>query len=623
MCGIAGVQRIEGVVGSEVIVGMRDEMITRGPDDAGVWFSSDGTVALGHRRLSILDPSPAGHQPMEYLDRYMSCYNGEIYNFAELRLTLQSAGYSFRSTSDTEVLLAAYDRWGPGCLEHLSGIFGISIYDQQEETLFLARDRVGVKPLYVYKSEKLLAFASRLRALLKCPDVPRDICPKALRYYLELGYVPGDMSIIRGVVKLEPGQWMLIATREGALATRTGRVAPTPALGAIPESPAAWIDTIDEAISSSVSRQMVSDVPIGAFLSGGIDSSLVAAMMQKHCGFPVKTFTVGFSDSAHDESTHAAAVAQHLGTAHEEVHFSPTELLKYLDGYVSGFDEPLADSSGLPTMAVCEVAGSHVRVCLGGDGGDELFGGYRYYGYLARLERILALPAPARRAMAAVIRRVGRPRHRSRLLAAAIESGRADRAFILMRTISKDLPLEQLLIDPHPSSSADLVHAEFERWRELPASEQATRFDMRYYLVDDILQKVDVASMAFSLEARVPLLDPEVMQWAMVLPPELKRRGGVTKWALRQVLYRYVPRELVDRPKQGFEVPIKQWFRNELRDYVQDALSPSRIKSFGFLRPEGVRTLLDAHLSGQKDTHPMLWALVCLLEWDQTIRQAA
>jgi asparagine synthase (glutamine-hydrolysing) len=623
MCGIAGVQRLESPVDRDVVRAMRDAMVTRGPDDAGLWFSDDGSAALGHRRLAILDPSPAGHQPMVYLDRYVSCFNGEIYNFAELRDLLSGAGYTFRSTSDTEVLLAAYDRWGPGCVERLNGIFAFAIYDQTEHSLFLVRDQVGVKPLYVFRSDRMVVFASRLRALLCCPDVPREVCPQAVRYYLELGYVPGGRSILRHVVKLEPGQWLLTRARGGVLETVEGR-APAPAPpDARPGSTGEWIDTLDQAINQAVHRQMVSDVPIGALLSGGVDSSLVTAMMQRHSREPVQTFTVGFSDAATDESTHAAAVARHLGTQHREVRFAPSDLLRYVDTYVEHYDEPLADPSGLPTLAVCELAARSVRVCLGGDGGDELFGGYRYYGYLDRLAPAFHLPGALRRGLGGVLRRVGRPRHRSRLLAAALEAGVDTRAFSLMRSISKDRSLDALLDGPALLSAEALVEEEFGRWPTLSSAERASRFDQRYFLVDDILQKVDVASMAYSLEARVPLLDPEVRRWATLLPPALKRRRGVSKWALRQVLYRYVPRHLVDRPKQGFVVPTRAWFRQELRGYLEEALSPERVRAFGLLRPAGVRAVIDAHLSGRQDTQPLLWALVCLLQWDRAVRQAA
>lgn len=622
MCGIVGIQSVAGPIAPDAIVAMRDELASRGPDDAGVWQSADGMLALGHRRLSIIDTSAAGHQPMTYLDRYVGCYNGEIYNFAKLRDTLRRAGYAFKSLSDTEVLLAAYDKWGPACVDRLNGIFAFGIYDRTEDALFLARDQAGVKPLYVYRSDRTLAFASRLRGLLRCPGVPRAISAQAVRYYLELGYVPGRLSMLEGVAKLDAGEWLLTRRVCGRLVSRNGRAAELAPPDHVPVDTAQWIDALDAAINGAVARQMVSDVPIGAFLSGGTDSSLVTAIMQRHSREPVRTFTVGFSRTPEDESAHAGAVARHLGTNHEQVQFTPAALLDYLGRYVREFDEPLADPSGLPTLAICELASQHVRVCLGGDGGDEQFGGYRYYGYLDRLDGALRLPGLVRAGASWALRAVGRPRHRSRLLAAALETGRPDDAFALMRTISKDRPVESLLHDSGGTSAIALVREEFARWNGLPASEKASRFDTRFYLVDDILQKVDVASMAYSLEARVPLLDAEVRRLAALLPPSLKRRGGVTKWALRQVLYRYVPRALVDRPKQGFEVPLKSWFRHELKTYLCDSLSRERIAAFGLLKPDGVKAVLDDHLSGRQDTQPLLWALLCLLRWDADVRRA-
>ena len=621
MCGIAGVFQASEPVAVETLISMRDILSSRGPDDAGLWVSPDGLVGLGHRRLSIIDTSAAGHQPMEYGGRHMSCYNGEIYNYQSLRVKLEGAGYTFRTVSDTEVLLAGYDRWGVDCLAELDGMFAFAIYDTVDRSLFLARDQAGVKPLYYYASQRLVAFGSRLRALLRHRDVPREVCPTAVRLYLELGYVPTPRSILRDVKKLEPGGWLRFRKTAGQFTVESGSAPAVAGPEEVPSSDRSWLDAIDAAVTQAVAAQMVSDVPIGALLSGGVDSSLVAAVMQRQSARPVRTFTVGFERSSGDESRHAAAVASHLGTRHEQMMFAPSDLLNYVDVYTREFDEPLADSSGLPALAVSQMASRHVRVCLGGDGGDELFGGYRNYGYLDQMAPSFGWPRRLRRIVAAAVLAGGRSRHRSRLLAAAINAGRADRAFALMRTISKDRAVGALVVDGGEQSAMDLITTSFERNSGRRPSEQACRFDLGSYLVDDILQKVDVASMAYSLEARVPLLAPNVRALASVLPPALKRRGATTKWALRQVLYRYVPRQLVDRPKQGFEVPLREWFRGDLRPFLLDTLTPDALRRFGLLRPEGVRAVIDDHLSGRKDTHPILWALTSLLRWDNEIRR--
>jgi asparagine synthase (glutamine-hydrolysing) len=620
MCGIVGMFQATTPVDRERLLAMRDMLTSRGPDDAGEWVSADQRVGLGHRRLAIIDTSPAGHQPMAYAGRLMSCYNGEIYNYRDVRRVLEGSGYQFQTATDTEVLLAAYDHWGPDCLSELDGIFAFAIYDTADRSLFLARDQAGVKPLYYCASASLLVFGSRLRALLQHRDVPREVCPTAVRLYLELGYVPAPRTILSGVRKLEPGEWRRFRVSDDELRVESGQAPPPPAPASLPSDDRGWIDAIDGAVMRAVGAQMVSDVPIGAFLSGGVDSSLVAATMQRHSASPIRTFTVGFV-GAGDESRQAAAVAAHLGTDHEQMMFAASDLLDFLDVYAREFDEPLADSSGLPSLVVSEMASRHVRVCLGGDGGDELFGGYRNYGYLDRMAPLWSLPRPLRRLAGAAVRAGGRSGHRARLLAAAIESGNAVDTFALMRTLSKDRAVATLVVDEGEQSARDLIADVFDAHADRPPSDRACRFDLRSYLVDDILQKVDVSSMAYSLEARVPLLAPEVRALADHLPPDLKRRGSTTKWALREVLYRHVPRALVDRPKQGFEVPLREWFRGELRDFVQDALSPAAVARFGLLRQDGVAAVLDAHLSGRQDTHPLLWALTSLLRWDQDIRQ--
>jgi asparagine synthase (glutamine-hydrolysing) len=618
MCGIVGVwDRTGASVDEEVVREMRDRMLSRGPDDAGLW--RDGSVCLGQRRLSIIDLSPAGHQPMiDEVTGNAITFNGEIYNFRELRKELVARGISFHGSSDTEVLLKAYRHWGRECVTRFIGMFAFAIWDARARAFWLVRDRIGIKPLYYHVSDRTLLFASRLKALLAHPACPRSIDVTAQSLYLEAGYVPAPWSILEDVRKLEPGHSLWVDSN-GARDTcywNIDELAIDPALESA--SDAELTERLDRHLRDAVEARLVSDVPLGAFLSGGIDSSTVVAIMAD-IGRKPDTFTIGFDEERYSELADARKIADHLGTEHHERIMRSRDLLGLLDDISEHYDEPFADWSSLPTTMVSRFAREHVTVALSGDGGDELFAGYEQYRILEGIRPAFRLPRPARSLLAAGVGCL--PGHRFALLAQCIRRDSPARAFTFIRSMIKDFDRSRLIQDDSLPSLAELFDERRKRFAELDDISSACRVDTAYYLPDDILQKVDVASMSTSLEARVPILDHRVIEFSQSLPLRFKRRHGQGKWLLRQVLARYVPPELTERPKTGFGVPIREWFRGDLREMVLDELAPARIREVGFLDPAGVNDVVQLHLSGRRDTHPVIGTLLSLLRWHRQLAE--
>ncbi|MDE2348501.1 MAG: asparagine synthase (glutamine-hydrolyzing) [Gammaproteobacteria bacterium] len=618
MCGILGLLDPAGVrVSPETGAAALARLRRRGPDDEGVW--QEATIWLGHRRLAVVDPSPAGHQPMRSADgRYLIVFNGEIYNHRDLRREL-SPPAGWRGTSDTETLLEAYRTWGAECLSRLNGMFAFAIWDRTLETLFLARDRIGVKPLYYSTENARVAFASRPGALLTLRgggDFVVD--PEALRVYLELGFVPPPLSFHRGVRRLEPGHY-LIAGRGagGAPDVRIRRywdfrmIAPERAWLERPEGE--LVEELDGLIRDAVAIRLLSDVPLGAFLSGGVDSALVVAAMRAAGVDAPQTFTIGFEEAAYDESAAAAAIARHLGVSHVHERLAVDSLIDLLPAYLDEFDEPFADSSAFPTMAVARLARRHVTVALSGDGADELFGGYHYYPLMERLAPALKWREGTRRAAAALLRRA--PAHRLKLLAGALHRADAATLFAYLRGIGKDYPA---LISAELAAGTDGGDSWFEQSAagfamDLGAAETAMRLDTAFTLPGLFLQKVDLATMAFSLEARCPMTDYRLVEWAMRLPLAFKLRGGVTKYLLKKVLCKYLPPAMVSQPKRGFGVPIAAWLRGPLRGWAEGLIHDDRLIQRVHLDAVAVRALLRQHLRGERDAHPLLWSVLMLL----------
>jgi len=638
MCGIAGVLDFKRCSGEDELkqfaARMAGALHHRGPDAQGVWVEPEAGIALGHARLSIIDLSAAGSQPMASASgRYVLSYNGEVYNAGELRAELEKEGHRFRGHSDTEVIVEGFSAWGVlDTIERLIGMFALAVFDRKERVLTLVRDRLGIKPLYWGQIDGRIAFASELKALAPLPGFPPEIDRDALASYLCTGYVPAPASIYRGISKLEPGT-MLEVRADGVVRSYTywsaldvalrGQLLPMKADEA---EAAAQLEAL---LTDAVTRRMVADVPLGVFLSGGTDSSTVAALMQANSQTPVRSFSIGFHEEAYNEADAARAVARHLGTDHTELYVSAAEAQSVVPQLPQIYDEPFADASQIPTFLVSEMTRKHVTVALSGDGGDELFAGYnRYAQGLRAVQALRRLPGPFTGTVSQLILglspqnwdmilailpsriRPRQPGDKLHKLAAVLGAEPGDYYRILVSPWAEAWKLVRGAAKPNPAPFGAAVRGRFET--ELAWMQYA---DMATYLPDDILTKVDRASMAVSLEARVPLLDHRVVDFAWRLPTDLKIRGGQGKWLLRQVLYKYLPKKLVERPKMGFAVPIDAWLRGPLKDWASDLLEPTAMAQAGFLDPAPIRAKWTEHLSRRRNWQHFLWNVLMFEAW--------
>lgn len=665
MCGVAGLIHHSPEPAGELrqrVHRMTSAIEHRGPDDAGIWVAPEDGVALGHRRLSIVDLSPAGHQPMTSAhDRFVIVFNGEIYNNAELKADLEASGAApaWRGHSDTEILLACIENWGvEQALKRTVGMFAIALWDKRDRTLHLARDRFGEKPLYYGWVDGSFVFASELKAIRAFSGSKPDVCREALAQYLRFTYVPAPRSIYRGIYKLEPGCMLSV----GPAAPKTAPVGPLRAPGShgsarmrrwwslshqveagakdpITDERAA-IELLEERLTEAVRLQSIADVPLGAFLSGGVDSSIIVSLMQRHASRPVRTFTIGFEEREFDESSHARAVAKHLGTIHSEMYVSSADARAVIPSLPRMYDEPFADSSQIPMHLVCRAARAHVTVALSGDGGDEMFGGYNRYFWGPRVwSHVGWLPYGVRRSLGAAISTipvqtwdaanevVGRLVPRLRSLSRAGDKAHKLAARLTVVRQREDLYLTLVSEWQNPENVLAGTGV-----REPPsllsdplpmAGMEDERLQMMYrdamtYLPDDILCKVDRAAMSVSLETRVPFLDHRVAELAWRLPVSMKIRGGVGKWALRQILYKHVPKHLIERPKAGFGVPVGEWIRGPLREWAEDLLSARSIGAAGFLDPVVVQHAWRDHLVGRRDHTHRLWSVLMFQAWLQS-----
>lgn len=669
MCGLLGFfGGIAGDVDSDeaLLRRMADTLVHRGPDDGGCWCDSEQRIGLGHRRLAVVDLSPTGYQPMVSASgRYVIAFNGEIYNHLDLRggldksarphlsPTLSHEGrvdagdgrreISWRGRSDTETLLAGIEAWGlEATLKKSIGMFAIALWDRQTRTLTLARDRMGEKPLYYgwqgSGNERVFLFGSELKALKTHPAFCAEIDRNSLALLMRHSYIPAPYSIYRSIAKLRPGCLLTVSLNQ-----REPRVMPywsgkqvvedglaQPFAGSASDA----VDALEKLLKNAIRQQMMADVPLGAFLSGGIDSSTVVALMQAQSSRPVKTFTIGFNEEGYNEAVHAKAVAQYLGTEHTELYVSPQQAMKVIPRLPSLYDEPFADSSQIPTFLVSQMARQHVTVSLSGDAGDELFGGYNRYVMASRLwARLEHLPVSVRRMLASAITavspkawdalakpllvmlpkgtgavQVGDKLHKGAGVLASRTTAELYRGMVSHWSDPASLVLgaeepATVLTDP---TRQPLVNSEVERMMAL---------DMLSYLPDDILTKVDRAAMGVSLETRVPFLDHRVVEFAWRLPLTYKLHEGVGKWALRQVLYKHVPKELIERPKMGFGVPIDAWLRGPLREWAESLLDESRLKQEGFFHAEPIRQKWREHLSGERNWQYHLWDVLMFQAW--------
>lgn len=632
MCGIAGAAWTSNSVPFDpaVLQRMTNAIAHRGPDDQGRYQSPADAgpgAALGHRRLSIIDLG-GGHQPLSNEDGSIwIVFNGEIYNYQELQPALRKQGHVFRTSSDTETIVHLYEQYGPDCVRQLRGMFSFAIWDQNKRQLFLARDRLGKKPLVYRQEAHRLLFASELKALLQVPGVPRELDRTAVDSYLTYQYVPHPQTILNGYSKLPPAHWALF--RDGELKLERywqPAYSPPPKAGEFPSKDAARRQ-LRETLTTAVRLRMRSDVPIGAFLSGGIDSTIIAGLMQSLSTRPVKTFSIGFPVAAFDERSYAREAAQHLGTEHHEQVVEPSAL-QILPKLIWHYDEPFADSSAIPTMYLSEMTRREVTVSLSGDGGDELFGGYQRYqavqvaGWTDRLPSFVRglLGAEIWQKFPASVRQNSKRRRLKRLLSAIALERR--RRYLKWISIFDDERRASLYTPEFQASLGQFDPAEFlfAAYQECPERDfvtQTTCADVLTYLPCDILTKVDIASMAYSLEARAPFLDHQVVDLAARLPVEWKIQGRQGKQILIETFADLLPKRIQTRSKMGFGVPLDHWFRNDLRPLLADVLLSSQSLGRGFFEPQQVRQLVDEHTRGTWDHSYRLWSLLVLELWQQ------
>ncbi len=643
MCGIAGIWDRAARTGAnelaECASAMAQRLQHRGPDDSGLWTDARAGIAMGFRRLAIIDVSSAGHQPMiSHSGRYVIVFNGEIYNFRELRDALRRHGHMFRGTSDTEVLLAAVEEWGlESCLRKLNGMFAFALWDRHEETLRLARDRVGEKPLYYAEVGGRVLFGSELKALLAAPGFAPEVDRNSVALFLRHQYVPAPFTIYRDVETLPPGSSITFVGRAKLADSQVSRfwtmrdAAGDGARQPHVASDEELIDRLEAELRRAVALRMVADVPLGAFLSGGVDSSMVVALMQDCSSAAIRTFSIGFAEADFNEAQHGSEVARMLGTDHTELYVSSADALAVVPKLPELFDEPFADPSQIPTYLVSELARRDVTVSLSGDGGDELFSGYTRYRQLERIwGRVETIPRPLRKLAGRLLQIVpedalqltlsllmrpgssrARPQYRVRTLGELLRSGDPAAAYL---TMSSHWPQPCEIV----RQAVDLPTSFTDR-TSWPSLDELTHrmmyLDAVTYLPDNVLVKLDRASMGVSLEARAPLLDHQVVEFAWRLPLSVKVRNGEGKWILKRVLDRYLPRQLYERPKRGFNVPVGTWLRGPLNEWARGLLEPERLAREGYLESAPIQKKWAEHMSGRFDWGAQLWTVLMFQAW--------
>lgn len=641
MCGIAGILRSGEIDHDEAwvtLVAMASAISHRGPDDAGTWLDATAGVGLAHRRLSIIDLSPTGHQPMvSGSGRFVIAFNGEIYNYRDLRRDLLAAGVSFRGSSDTEVLLEAIERWGlVTALQRSYGMFALAAWDRDSRVLHLARDRIGEKPLYFGVFGDTFLFGSELKALRAHQRFVGAIDRDSVALLMRHNFIPAPHSIYQNVRKLEPGTLLSIRSAGGALdmerhaywslreSFRRESVVP------LDVSPGEIVGLVKQALTAAVARQMVADVPVGAFLSGGVDSSLVAALMQSLSPRPVRTFTIGFWEQEYDEAPYARAIARHLGTEHTELQVTAADALSVIAALPTIYDEPFADSSQIPTYLVSKLARQSVAVSLSGDAGDELFAGYGRYGsILKRWQHLQQWPRALRRitghslmpaapVLSGLLGKIPRFRGKAdlmdRLQRRANQCQAAGPMDLYRDAVSYWLDPTKLVLGA--SEPKTVLTAPPDWVLDAPALQGMMLTDLCQYLPDDILVKVDRAAMAVSLETRVPLLDPELVDLCLRIPPSIQRYDGAGKWISRQVLRQYIPSSLFERPKMGFAIPLAQWLRCDLREWAAELLCERRLRQQAVFDESKVTALWNSHQTGKADWSFQLWGVLMFQAWE-------
>ena len=642
MCRIAGFwdQRSgRGYDLGEVVDRMKDTLTYGGPDDQGSYVDREHGLALGHRRLSILDLSSSGHQPMrDPQSDVWTVYNGEIYNFREVRAELEGLSNKFTSASDTEVLLQAYRQWGMEMLGRFRGMFAFALWDRPRKKLILARDRAGVKPLYWSFRDGVLVFASELKAFHQFPGFRKDLDPEALWFFLQLGYIPGPRSIFRDVRRLEPGTWLELDQHGNIRTNRYWEAREHYGRRTAVADEQEAQERLEELLVESFRLRLVSDVPVGVFLSGGVDSSAVTALLQRHADRPLKTFTIGFAHKDYDETEQAKKVARHLGTDHTELVCSLDDAFEVLENFEEIYDEPFGDSSGIPTFLVSRLARREVKVALSADAGDELFAGYTKYPFVRDYHRRLARLPGAVRGLASGLLGLLSPEAveavwngLSKALPLPRYTNLKDKLFKFRNMLSeRDLcgsflragsfatprTIAGILAKP-PEPAPGLQGTGFDLGLDgsLDVLSSLQIMDFNTYMVDDILVKVDRATMQNSLEGREPFLDHHLVEFVAGLPPEMKLRGGVSKWLLRKVLYKYVPPELIERPKMGFSIPLYPWMRESILTRHAELFAPGFLKSQGIFDARAVSAIVRDFTSGGPVNANFIWFLFVFQRW--------
>jgi len=640
MCGIAGLWSFNRQIDEAVLISMRDALTYRGPDDAGAYIDPEHNVGLGHRRLSILDLSPLGHQPMSNDNESIwTTYNGEVYNFKEIREDLTKKGYNFKSNSDTEVVVKAYEEWGVDCVHKFIGMFAIAIWDKRQKKLYLLRDRAGVKPLYYYHKDGLFLFGSELKALMIHPDFEKDVDFNILPLYLRYGYIPAPFTIFKNTYKLRPGHYLCVSDNNIS-EVKYWDIVDFYLKDPIDASEDEISDELESLLIDSFKYRLVSDVPVGIFLSGGIDSTALTALLQKNTNTQLKTFSIGFYEDEYDEAKWSKKIANHLDTDHTEYYLSVKDSFNIIERLPEIYDEPFADNSGIPTYLISRLTRQDVTVALSADGGDELFCGYKRFRDLNYLNSLfLKFPSYIRNSIIKTLNAVSADKvdqlyrvskfilphvanfkdRYSKVRNILCESNNGDFENLYKIAVSVWMPedLKRLMSANHNLMFKTYFEDTFQRLRGQDFLTRMMAADFKTYMVDDILTKVDRATMSVGLEGRDPFLDHRLAEYVARIPLSLKYKNGVSKYILRKILYKYVPKSLLERPKRGFAVPLHKWLKGDLSALLGHYLNEHKLRKEGIFNASVIASWVKDYMSGSSINVNKLWSLLMFEMWKE------